>query len=63
LRSDDRARRYNINEKAVGNAPRRQERRGLVEHVSNKICINKLAHEFSPKELVNLLRPEAYVVS
>jgi predicted transcriptional regulator of viral defense system len=61
LRSDDLARRYNINENAVGNALRRQERRGLVEHISNKIYINKLAHEFSSKELVNLLRPEAYI--
>ena len=61
LRSDDLARRYKIEENAVGNALRRQERRGLVEHVSNKIYINKLAHEFSSKDLVNLLRPEAYV--
>jgi len=61
LRSDDLARRYNIKEKAVGNALRRQQRRGLVEHVSNKIYINKLAHDFSSKELVNLLRPEAYI--
>ena len=61
LRSDDLARRYSIKEKAVGNALRRQERRGLVEHVSNKIYINKLAHDFSSKDLVNLLRPEAYI--
>src|ERR1700730_15935404 len=33
LRSDDIARRYGIVESAVGNALRRQERRGLVEHV------------------------------
>jgi hypothetical protein len=37
LRSDDLARRYGIVESAVGNALRRQERRGLVEHVSNKV--------------------------
>ncbi len=61
LRSDDLARRYNIKENAVGNALRRQERRGLVEHVSNKLYINKLAHDFSSRELVNLLRPESYV--
>lgn len=61
LRSDDLARRYNIEENAVGNALRRQERRGLVEHVSNKIYINKLAHGFSSRELVNELRPEAYI--
>ena len=46
LRSDDIARRYGIVESAVGNALRRQERRGLVEHISNKVYINKLAHDF-----------------
>ena len=61
LRSDDIARRYGIVEVAVGNALRRQERRGLVEHVSNKVYINKLAHDFSPRELVGVLRPNAYV--
>lgn len=61
LRSDDLVRRYNIEENAVGNALRRQERRGLVEHVCNKIYINKLAHGFSSRELVNVLRPEAYI--
>jgi hypothetical protein len=61
LRSDDIARRYGIAESAVGNALRRQERRGLVEHVSNKVYINRLAHDFSPRELVGILRPNAYI--
>jgi predicted transcriptional regulator of viral defense system len=61
LRSDDIARRYGIVAIAVGNALRRQERRGLVEHVSNKIYINKLANEFSPRELVSILRPNSYI--
>jgi predicted transcriptional regulator of viral defense system len=61
LRSDDIARRYGIVESAVGSALRRQERRGLVEHVSNKVYINKLAHDFSPRELVGILRPKAYI--
>ena len=61
LRSDELARRYGIAEAAVGNALRRQERRGLVEHVSRKIYVNKLAHDFSPRELVGILRPNAYV--
>ena len=52
---------HSIGESAVGNARRRQERRGLVEHVSNKIYINKLAHDFSPRELVGVLRPKAYI--
>jgi predicted transcriptional regulator of viral defense system len=61
LRSDDIAHRYGIVQSAVGNALRRQERRGLVEHVSNKVYINKLAHDFSPRELVGILRPNAYI--
>jgi len=44
LRSDELARRYGIAEGAVGNALRRQERRGLVEHVSRRVYVNKLAH-------------------
>jgi len=61
LRSDDIARRYGIVESAVGNALRRQERRGLVEHISNKVYINKLAHDFSPREVVGILRVNAYI--
>jgi len=61
LRSDELARRYGIAEAAVGNALRRQERRGLVEHVSRRIYVNKLAHDFSPRELVGILRPNAYI--
>jgi len=48
-------------ESSVGNALRRQERRELVERVSNKIYINKLAYDFSPQELVGVLRPNAYI--
>lgn len=61
LRLDDLARRYNLQEAAVRNALRRSEARGLVEHVSNKIYINRLNHQFSPCELVNVLRPESYI--
>jgi len=61
LRSDDLARRHGLTEIVVGNALRRQQRRGLVEHVSNRIYINKLASDLSSRELVNLLRPEAYI--
>jgi DNA-binding GntR family transcriptional regulator len=61
LRSDELARKYGIAEGVVGNALRRQERRGLVEHVSRRLYVNKLAHEFSPRELVGILRPDAYI--
>ena len=62
LRSDDLARRYGIAESGVGSAFRRQERRGLVEHISNKAYINKLAHDFSARELGGVLRANAYIL-
>jgi hypothetical protein len=61
LRSDEFARRYGIAEAVVGNALRRQERRGLVEHVSRRLYVNKLAHDFSARELVSILRPNSYI--
>jgi predicted transcriptional regulator of viral defense system len=61
LRSDELARRYGIAEAVVGNALRRQARRGLVEHVSRRVYVNKLAHDFSDRELVSVLRPDAYI--
>jgi predicted transcriptional regulator of viral defense system len=61
LRLDDLARRYNIQEVVAGNALRRYEAHGLVEHISNKIYINKLNQQFSARELVNVLRPDSYI--
>jgi predicted transcriptional regulator of viral defense system len=61
LRSDELARKYGIAEAVVGNALRRQERRGLVEHVSRRLYVNKLAHDFSAREFVGILRPDAYI--
>lgn len=61
LRSDELARKYGIAQGVVGNALRRQERRGLVEHVSRRLYVNKLAHEFSARELVGILRPNSYI--
>lgn len=61
LRVDELARELNASETAVGNALRRQERRGLVEHLGKKIFINRLVPDFSGRELINTLRPEAYL--
>src|SRR5437763_14547690 len=61
LRLDDLARRYNMQEIVARNALRRYEVRGLVEHVSNKVYINKLNQHFSATELVNVLRPDSYI--
>ena len=61
LRIDDLAREFNVSEVVVGNALRRQEDRGLVEHLGKKIFINRLVPDFSGRELINILRPEAYL--
>jgi predicted transcriptional regulator of viral defense system len=61
LRLDDIAHRYNIQEIVARNALRRYEARGLVEHISNKIYVNKLNQQFSVRELVNVLRPDSYI--
>jgi predicted DNA-binding transcriptional regulator len=61
LRVDELARELNTSEIAVGNALRRQEKRGLVEHLGKKIFINRLVPDFSGLEIINMLRPEAYL--
>ena len=61
LRVDELARELNTSEVAVGNALRRQEERGLVEHLGKKIFINRLVLDFSGRELINTLRPESYL--
>ena len=61
LRVDELACELNTSEAIVGNALRRQEERGLVEHLGKKIFINRLVPDFSGRELINLLRPEAYL--
>jgi len=58
---DELARELNTSEVAVRNALRRQEHRGLVEHLGKKIYINRLVPDFSGRELINLVRPEAYL--
>jgi predicted transcriptional regulator of viral defense system len=61
LRLDELAQRYSIAEIVARNALRRYETRGLVEHISNKIYINKLNQQFSARDLVNVLRPDSYI--
>jgi predicted transcriptional regulator of viral defense system len=61
LRSDGLARRQRLSEAVVRNALRRYEGRGLVERVSTKIYINNLNQHFSPRDLVNTLRPQSYI--
>jgi predicted transcriptional regulator of viral defense system len=61
LRSDELARRHELSEAVVRNALRRYETRGLLERVSTKIYINHLNQQFSPRDLVNVLRPQSYI--
>lgn len=61
LRTDELARKYKIIPVAVTQALSRQERRGLVEHVSSKTYLNLLALDASPRDLINVLRSEAYI--
>jgi hypothetical protein len=61
LRVDELARELKISEVAVRNALARQQRRGLVESVGNKIFMNRLTPNFSGRELINVFRPDAYL--
>jgi len=61
LRSDELARKHGLSEAATRDALRRYEDRGLVERVSEKTYINHLNQQFSPRDLVNVLRPESYI--
>jgi len=55
------ARRYKLSIRSVHAALKRQEQRGLVERVSNKIYINKLAKGFTQRDVLHVLRPESYI--
>ena len=61
LRSDELARRHKLSHAVVRNALRRYEQQRLVERVSSKIYINHLNQQFSPRDLVNILRPKSYI--
>lgn len=61
LRSDELARKYKRSEAVIRNALRRYEQKGLVERVSTKLYINHLNQQFSPRDLVNVLRPKSYI--
>jgi predicted transcriptional regulator of viral defense system len=59
--SDQLARKYNLNPIVVSQALARQERRKLIEHIGKKIYFNRLASDANPRELVNVLRSQAYI--
>jgi predicted transcriptional regulator of viral defense system len=61
VRTDNLARKRELSERVVRNALRRYEAQGLVERVSKKIYINHFNQRFSPRDLVNILRPRSYI--
>jgi len=61
IQTDDYAKKYKLSIRSVHAALKRQEERGLVERVSNKIYINKLAKGFSQRDLLHVLRPDSYI--
>lgn len=59
--ADDVAHQHQISLHSVQAALKRQEKRGFVEHISGKVYLNKLARGFDQREIVNVVRPDAYV--
>lgn len=61
IQTDDYVKKYKLSIRSVHAALKRQEKRGLVERVSNKTYINKLAKGFSQRDLLHVLRPDSYI--
>ncbi|HEV7967130.1 MAG TPA: hypothetical protein VGP19_06160 [Candidatus Acidoferrales bacterium] len=61
IQADDYAKKYRLSIRSVHAALKRQGKKGLVEKVSNKIYINKLAKGFSQRDLLHVLRRDSYV--
>jgi predicted transcriptional regulator of viral defense system len=55
------AEKYKLSLSSVKTALARQEDRGLVEHISKGIYLNKIARELNPRDLINVLRPDSYL--
>src|SRR5580693_4515432 len=61
VRTDHLARKHKLSERVVRDSLRRYEAQGLVERVSTKIYVNHFNQQFSPRDLVNVLRPRSYI--
>jgi len=61
IRADAYARKYKLSIRSVRAALKRQGQKGLVEHVSNKIYINKLAKGFTQPDLLRVIRQDSYL--
>ena len=61
VRTDNLARKHKLSERVVRDALRRYEAQGWVERVSTKTYVNHFNQQFSPRDLVNVLRPHSYI--
>jgi predicted transcriptional regulator of viral defense system len=61
IRSDALAEKTGISIQSLRVLLKRQEARGLVEHVTRKLYINKLSIGFNPRELAAAISPQSYV--
>jgi predicted transcriptional regulator of viral defense system len=61
IQTDDYAKRHKLSIRSVHAGLKRQGKKGLIERVSNKIYINKLAKGFSQRDLLHVLRRDSYV--
>ncbi len=59
--ADDVAKQHRLALHSVHAALKRQEKKGFVEQISSKLYLNKLARGFDQRELVNIVRPDAYI--
>jgi len=55
------AKQHRLSLRSIHAALKRQEEKGFVEHISSKLYLNKLARGFDQRELVNVVRPDAYI--
>jgi predicted transcriptional regulator of viral defense system len=61
FRSDSLAKKYRIPLPSTLVALKRQEKRGLVKRIGQKVYINNLAAGFNIRDLASAIRPESYI--
>ena len=55
------ASKYSLSLSTVSKASKRQEKKGIIEHIEDGIYLNKLTAGFSSRDIINELRPNAYI--
>jgi predicted transcriptional regulator of viral defense system len=59
--ADQFAQKYELSELETSKVLSRQKARGLIDVVTHKVYVNKFATDFSPRDFVNILRPDSYI--